>query len=160
MVKGDERGSEIVQFAIVVPLLLFTVFAIIEVAGGALAVIRVSSDLVGACMSFDVASIEASGGGAVAVKAAIVEASDGLDPSRLTIANVEMFESGREASSLGANDASIVQRTRWARSSFDVSYELPVMIGLGGEGGWRIERHVEWSRDGMREIEVEVVERE
>ena len=85
MVKDVERGSEIVQFAVVVPLLMLVVFATVQLGGMTLVANQLSSEITRACRQFDVGGFERATDKEAFVEEGIVGASSQLRPNSLHV---------------------------------------------------------------------------
>lgn len=155
MRKG-ERGSEIVQFVIVMPFLLFMVFAVVQVGGTMLTINQITADLTRACRQIDAAGLSLAVDKEAFVRSELLGTATQLDESRLHISQITVSAED-EVGSHETSDAvsSIVQRTGVARISFDLAYDVPSLLAFPGLMDQRVTRHVEFSQTPDRVIEVE-----
>lgn len=151
----SERGSETVQFAVAVPLLLAVLFSIMQVGGMMLATSQVSSEVTRASRQLDVAGFELAADKTAFVKREVLGAVTQLKAENLRIDNVEWRreqQRSRESHEGGAME----QRTTVASVSYDVAYRLPAIAALPGLTGREIARHVQCALVDGRVIEVEL----
>ena len=158
MVSASERGSEVVQFALVAPLLLFALFGIVQVGGMMLAASQVSSDITRACRQMDLAGLRLASDKEAFVKAGILGASTQLIPENLQVERVRLESAQTRVTRLLGEGDSAEQRTATARLSYDVRYEVPSILDVPGLSGRTFSRHVDCSYVEGRVIEVEVRE--
>ncbi|OUO92164.1 pilus assembly protein TadE [Gordonibacter sp. An230] len=151
----NERGSEIVQFAVTVPLLVLVVFATMQLGGMALAASQLSSEITRACRQFDAGGFERATDKEAFVEEGIVGASSQLRPESLHVERVRWERETRQEGSDSAGGA-IEQRTSLLALSYDVRYELPSILDVPGLSGRSLERSVLGVFSEGRVIEVEV----
>ena len=164
--RAPERGSEIVQSVVAVPLVLLVVFATVQAGGMMLSVNRLTADLARACRQMDTAGLAFAVDRERFVADEVLGAATQLKPDLLTVSNVRSEALGarlapgatsRAAGEEGAGaGAGIVQRTDAVRVSFDVRYELPSLMAVPGLAHRTIARHVECEQLAGRIVEVEV----
>ena len=133
-----ERGSEVVQFVIVLPLLLAVVFSIVQLAGMTLAASQLSSEITRACRQLDAAGFELAANKERFIEEGILGASTQLDPARLHVEHVSWTS----------------ERTKREQPVYDVSYLLPAVADLPGLAGRVLKRHVRCSFVDGRAIEI------
>ena len=155
VVKDVERGSEIVQFAVVVPLLMLVVFATVQLGGMTLVANQLSSEITRACRQFDVGGFERATDKEAFVEEGIVGASSQLRPNSLHVERVR-WERQMQQNRGASGDGSIEQRTTRLALSYDVRYELPSVLDVPGLSGQSLERSVTSVFCEGRAIEVEV----
>lgn len=150
-----ERGSEIVQFTVALPLLLAVVFSIVQLAGMELAASQVSSEITRACRQFDAAGFETASNKERFVKEAILGFSSQLDPERLAVERVRWgYEKAVQEQKVP--DGSVIgQRSTVVTASYDVRYRMPSIVDVPGLTERTLERHVQCSFIDGRVIEVE-----
>lgn len=168
--RAPERGSEIVQSVVAVPLVLLVVFVTVQAGGMMLSVNRLTADLARACRQMDTAGLAFAVDRERFVADEVLGAATQLKPDLLTVSNVRSEALGavqgarlapgatsRAAGEEGAGaGAGIVQRTDAVRVSFDVRYELPSLMAVPGLAHRTIARHVECEQLAGRIVEVEV----
>lgn len=175
MVNRREGGGEVVQAVVAMPLVILVVFAAVQVGGMMLTTHRLAADLTRACRQIDVAGIALAQDREEFVKLQVLGAASQLQPERLHVEKVTLaFDenlgraggpaaagssggAGGEAA-LSASQSSLGQRTSIARISFDLAYDLPLLMELPGLPKQRICRQVECSPIEGRVMEVEVKE--
>ena len=150
-----EQGSEVVQFAVAVPLLMLVVFATVQLGGMTLVVTQLSSEITRACRQFEVGGFERATDKEAFVEEEIVGASSQLRPDSLHVERVRWERQTRQDRG-GAEDGSIEQRTTRLELSYDVRYELPSVLDVPGLSGQSLERSVTSIFCEGRAIEVEV----
>lgn len=154
-----ERGSEIVQAVVAVPLLLLIVFSVVQAAGMMLTVSRVSTDITRACWQLDTAGLALAGDKEAFVKSELLGAATQLQADRLSVDSVVLsFASDEGQFGTTEGNLSVAQRTSVAQASFDVAYDLPVLAAIPGLDERTITRHVACARTEGRIVEVEVSE--
>lgn len=151
--NGPDRGSEVVQFALAAPLVLFVLFAIVQVAGMMLSANQVTSEITRACRQLDVAGLERATDKEGFVKAEILGASTQLKGENLQVENVRM-QSNQAVSKGRLDEGAIEERTSTTRLSYDMSYEVPNILAFPGLSKRTLARHVECSFLDERAIEV------
>ena len=123
--RAPERGSEIVQSVVAVPLVLLVVFATVQAGGMMLSVNRLTADLARACRQMDTAGLAFAVDRERFVADEVLGAATQLKPDLLTVSNVRSEALGavqgarlapgatsRAAGEEGAGaGAGIVQRT-------------------------------------------------
>lgn len=153
--ERSERGSEIVQFVVAVPLLLLVMFSIMQIGGMMLATSQVSSQVTRACRQLDVGGFERATDKATFVRREVLGSVTQLRPENLQVDHVEWQR--RQERSSGSHDEGVLeQRTSVASISYDVAYRLPAIADLPGLSGRTIARHVDCSLVDGRVIEVEL----
>lgn len=150
-----ERGSEVVQFVVALPLLLLVVFAVVQLGGMTLAASQLSSEITRACRQLDVAGLERAADKEVFLKEEILGASTQLRAESLHVEHVSWRRAATRSSGEETGLA-IEQRTTAVELSYYVRYELPSLIQLPGLSGQMLVRKVESSLVEGRTIEVEV----
>lgn len=150
-----EQGSEVVQFAVAVPLLMLVVFATVQLGGMTLVANQLSSEITRACRQFDVGGFERATDKEAFVEEEIVGASSQLRPNSLHVERVR-WERQMQQNRGDSGDGSIEQRTTRLALSYDVRYELPSVLDVPGLSGQSLERSVTSVFCEGRAIEVEV----
>lgn len=156
MVIYHERGNELVQFVIAVPVLLVVVFATIQIGGMMLSASRLSADIVRAGRHMDAGELDLASDKDEFVKNEIVRMSDQLVDDNLTVDHTSCSSINDEGIQPVQGEGSIMQHVRRTAVSFDVSYEMPSLVLLPGLSGREITRHVECERTVGKIVEVEV----
>lgn len=162
-----ERGSEIVQFVIAVPLVLLVLFAVVQTGAMMLSVNRLTADLTRACRQMDTAGLSLAADKEAFVAGELLGFATQLRPEQLHVSGVvlEAREDGRSSDpaqagaavgGMGDGFSSVAQRSDVAQMSFDVAYELPALAALPGLEHQTISRHVLCMRVEGRIVEVEV----
>lgn len=170
-----EAGGEIVQAVVAMPLVILVVFAVVQVGGMMLATHRLAADLTRACRQIDAAGIALAEDREEFVKRQVLGIASQLQPERLHVEKVGLaFDEYPEeigsstaagwsggtgdGAALSASPPSLGQRTSVARVSFDLAYDLPLLMALPGLPEQRVCRHVACSHIEGRVTEVEVKE--
>lgn len=164
MVSERERGSEMVQFLVVVPLVLLVLAAALQVGAVMLSIDRLTADVTRACRQLDAAGLSLAADKERFVKDELLGAATQLQPELLTVRDVRLsFDSDANSSLALAHPGSvedgllvIEERTSNGHFSFDVAYELPSLAAIPGMEHRSIARHVECARTEGRVVEVEV----
>lgn len=152
--REGERGSEVVQFVIAMPLLLAVLFSIMQLAGMTLAASQVSSEITRACRQLDAAGFELAADKERFVKEGILGASTQLDPERLHVERV-CWASERTNGERPVRDGGVIEeRATMVAVSYDVRYRLPAIADLPGLTGRVLERHVQCTFTDDRVIEI------
>ena len=140
-----ERGSEVVQFVIVLPLLLAVVFSIVQLAGMTLAASQLSSEITRACRQLDAAGFELAANKERFVEEGILGASTQLDPARLHVEHVSWTSERTKREQPVRDGGAIEEQSTVIEASYDVSYLLPAVADLPGLAGRVLKRHVRCS---------------
>ena len=143
-----ERGSEVVQFVIVLPLLLAVVFSIV------LAASQLSSEITRACRQLDAAGFELAANKERFVEEGILGASTQLDPARLHVEHVSWTSERTKREQPVRDGGAIEEQSTVIEASYDVSYLLPAVADLPGLAGRVLKRHVRCSFVDGRAIEI------
>lgn len=152
--RESERGSEVVQFVIVLPLLLAMLFSIMQLAGMTLAASQVSSEITRACRQLDAAGFELAADKERFVKEGILGASTQLDPERLHVERVG-WTSERTKRERAVRDGGVIEEQATVIAvSYDVRYRLPAIADLPGLTGRVLERNVQCTFTDGRAIEI------
>lgn len=152
----QERGSEIVQFVVTVPLLLLALFATMQVGGMMLAISQVSSDIATACRQIDAAGLELAADKEAFLKSELLGEATQLIPANLQVSGVVLSRAHeKSAAALAANEA-LVQRTGHLEVSFGVTYKLASLAAFPGLEGKVLKRTVTFGHVDGRVVEVEV----
>lgn len=154
--KKSERGGEIVQFVVALPLLLLVVFSVVQLGSMTFAASRLSSEITRACRQLDAAGLERAVDKEAFVKAEILGSSSQLQAGSLQVSGVRW----RRESLSGEGElegGAIEERVVVVTVSFDVRYELPSVVAVPGLSGQALARSVEASlvEDHVVEVEVE-----
>ncbi len=149
-----ERGSEVVQFVIVLPLLLVVLFSIMQLAGMTLAASQVSSEITRACRQLDVAGFELAADKERFIEEGILGASTQLDPDRLQVDRVGWTSERTKREGAVRDGGVIEEQATVVEASYDVRYRLPAIADLPGLTGRVLERHVQCSFVDGRAIEI------
>lgn len=153
---GDaERGSEVVQFVVVLPLLLLVVFAVVQIGGMTLVTSQLSSEITRACRQLDIAGLERAADKEAFLEAEILGASSQLKAELLQVDHVNWRREAKRSTDEGQALA-IEQRTTAVMLSYNVRYEMPSLMQAPGLSGHVLMRTVESTFVEGRTIEVEV----
>lgn len=149
-----ERGSEVVRFVIVLPLLLAVVFSIVQLAGMTLAASQLSSEITRACRQLDATGFELAANKERFVEEGILGASTQLDPARLHVEHVSWTSERTKREQPVRDGGAIEEQSTVIEASYDVSYLLPAVADLPGLAGRVLKRHVRCSFVDGRAIEI------
>lgn len=158
LVNRFEQGSEVVQFILAVPLLLFVLFAVVQVGGMMLSANQVGADITRACRQLDAAGLMRTTDKETFVKEGILGASTQLKGENLQVENVHAKSDTAISEVRLQSEGSIAQRTSTTTLSYDVSYEVPSILAFPGLSGRRLARHVDCAFVDGRAIEVSLGE--
>ena len=151
----NESGTEIVQFALVLPLFFAVVFGIVQVVSAMFSVEVLSSELAQASMRIDTAGLAAAPDKGAFVVDQIVGNATQLNRDALKVENV-VLKSNRGGSTWNEPGGNLQTRTVGTKVSFDVSYRAPTFLAIPG---WRdvvLTRHVSCAIDDQKAVEVQV----
>ena len=148
----NEMGSEVVQFICAVFALLTVLFGSLYAACFVTTASVLSSELSRACVRLDVPGLSNAPDKARFVAGEIAGESSQLDFDSITIGNVNV--STREGSI--PSGSKIDQRSRVTTVSFDVTYRMPLSLGLAGVPQPLLSRSVSCSIESERVSEVAV----
>ncbi len=155
----QERGSEIVQFVFVAPLLLVIVVAIMQLASVMLIATQVSSDITRSCQQLDVSPLLASSDHETYLEESILDQSKQLVSDRLAVSEVEVKRLPSEVVQLAEGKGSLEQFSSIVELDYVVRYEIPATIHLPGFSSKTLARHVACTFVEGRVIEVRIEER-
>lgn len=140
-----ERGSEVVQFVIVLPLLLAVVFSIVQLAGMTLAASQLSSEITRACRQLDAAGFELAGEQGAVRRRGHPGRVDPARPRSPACGARQLDERADEAGAAVRDGGAIEEQSTVIEASYDVSYLLPAVADLPGLAGRVLKRHVRCS---------------
>ncbi len=159
-----ERGSEVVQAAVVLPLVLLVVFAVVQVGGMMLSTHRLTADLVRVSRQMDIGGLVLAGDKEAYLKSQLLGPRSQLQSERLRVENVELKLEQRGQGArpsktkevLGSDSflPFIEQRIQVVKVSFNVAYDLPSMVVIPGLSGQTIMRHLDCTSVESRVVEV------
>lgn len=156
----NERGSEVIQAVVAVPLLLMVVFAVVQVGGMLLSINRVEADLMRACRHMDTGGLALATNKATFIEKEILGKAGQLVAERLNVENVVLT---RDAKKKELADSSaglpVSQKTTGIWVAFDVSYDLPEVAVIPGLTGRTVTRSVVCLCVDDRLVEVGVMPR-
>lgn len=156
--KCDERGSEVIQFAVATPLLLFVLFAVVQIAGMMLTTSQVSSEITRACRQLDVAGLHQAFDKEAFVQAELLGAATQLIPSNLHVSSVQARDNQDRLECGAQGGGTVEQRTASTELSFEVRYDIPSLLDMPGLAGQSLARQVAATYVGSRVIEVSMEE--
>lgn len=156
--KCDERGSEVIQFAVATPLLLFVLFAVVQIAGMMLTTSQVSSEITRACRQLDVAGLHQAFDKEAFVQAELLGAATQLIPSNLHVSSVQARDNQDRLECGAWGGGTVEQRTASTELSFEVRYDIPSLVDMPGLAGRSLARQVAATYVGSRVIEVSMEE--
>ena len=143
-----------VQFALAMPILLFVLFAIVQVAGMMLSANQITSDVTRACRQLNVAGLQRATDKEAFVKEGILGASTQLKSENLHVEHVRMKSDQAVSRGQLEEEGVIEQRTSTTRLAYDLKYEVPSILTFPGLADREFARHVECSFVAGRDIEV------
>ncbi|MEA5019887.1 MAG: TadE/TadG family type IV pilus assembly protein [Gordonibacter sp.] len=159
-----ERGSEVVQAAVVLPLVLLVVFAVVQVGGMMLSTHRLAADLVRVSRQMDIGGLVLAGDKEAYLKSQLLGPRSQLQSECLRVENVELkleqkgqgAQPSKAEKVLGSDSSSssIEQRMQMVKVSFDIAYDLPSMVVIPGLSGQTIMRHLDCTSVESRVVEV------
>ena len=153
--RRNDRGGEVVQFVVALPLLLLVVFSIVQLGTMTFVASRLSSEITRACLQLDAAGLERAVDKEAFVKAEVLGSASQLKGSALQVSDVRWRrETRRSAKEL--EGGSIEERTIALEFSCVVRYELPSVVAVPGLSGQVLARSVKASLAEGRVVEVEV----
>lgn len=151
----DEEGSQIVQAAFAVPLLIVFMLTSLQLAYMAVSESVLSAQINRACATVDVALLE--GRDKDAALETLIASYTMLDESGLEVRNatVQYPPSGRNASSVsGGGLNSVSKQAQYAIVEADITYKIPSMVNAFGLNELRIGRHVSFTQTVEAKVEV------
>lgn len=152
--KHDEWGSEVVQFAVAAPLLLFVLFSVVQIAGMMLSTSQVSSEITRACRQLDVAGLRQSFDKNAFVKGELLGTATQLVPDNLYVSSVRERDI-RDRLECGSVEGGVIeQRTSSTELSYEVRYDIPSILDVPGLSGQSLVREVTATYVGSRVVEV------
>lgn len=156
MRRAGERGSEVVQFVVAVPLVLLVVFGTAQVSATVLSSAQLSSEITRACRLVDGVGIAQAPNKGEFIKAQIIGASTQLDAASIAVANVQMAQSDLPSSVEEGVIGAVRREGSIVSLSYDVSYRVPSIVSLPGYSDQTLYRHVRCSVASGRVVELEV----
>lgn len=140
----DERGSESLLSAFIIPIIVLTVFACMQASVAAYEVNALAMSVDTAVLKADFSGALASGDLKSAVRDEIASAGPGLDEAGLAVdeARVEWNTRADAASARGNMASSISKDTTTATLTAKVSYDVPSIVDVPGLSGMRVCRDV------------------
>lgn len=140
--SGPDRGSEVVQFVLAVPLLLFMVFAIIQLGGMMLSANQLSADISRACRQLDVVGFESALNKETFIKEGILGKSTQLKESNLQVSAVQSKKDEQCLTGRLPDQGLVEQRTATTTLTYDVGYAVPSFLAVPGLSDGLLSRHV------------------
>lgn len=161
MVRRDarlrgEEGSQTVQAAVAVPVIIVVLCVACQVAYMAVSESVLSSQIHKASTAIDVSRISARDADGE-LKRQIASYSDMIDADRLAVENTSVTyppASVERADVEGGGVSSMEKRVQTAVVTADVAYEIPSMISAFGFDGITVTRHIESVQTVDANVEV------
>lgn len=149
----SERGSEVVQFVIVIPLFLALLFSCVQVACTVFSTQLVSSEIVQACLQMDTAGLAVAPNKEEFVKSQIIGSATQLVEKNLVVRNVTVASRKTTAAREAGGGETLSSNTRGSDFSCDISYQVPGIFSCVGLPQ-TLSRHVVWTSVDERVIEA------
>lgn len=152
-VRESERGGEVVQFVIVVPLFFALLFSCVQVACTAFSTQLISSEIVQACLQMDTGGLVVAPDKETFVKSQIIGSSTQLVEKNLDVRNVAVAAGRANAAYEAGGGRTLATDTRGSEFSCDVFYQVPGIFACVGLPQ-TLSRHVVWKSVDERVIEA------
>ncbi len=151
--RGSERGSEVVQFVVAMPLFLALLFSCMQVACTVFTCQLISSEIVQACLEMDTGGLAIASNKEAFVKAQIIGASTQLAEENLSVSNVTIAARKTTSAREAGGGETLSSRTSGSNFTCDVSYQVPGLFACVGLPQV-LSRHVAWTSVDERVIEA------